>query len=306
MISSIVMTSARVKDAGHWSSKADWKHYCVYMSPLFLVKQMVFILVQCLQVKKIYICQELRVVEHPSTAAVSRAWCDNSCNTGLTVNFLSKTTSKMCIKHEDHNGFLQSWLECSVEKQVSMRTFIILLAFVALSLSQKKCSYNCDGWPYEQCRMSSGGASATCINPFSSRSSSQIYSNYPTCADVPSGCQRCDDVCSSRDGNKDKLDYRANSPRRNPSRSKPAPPRFQPGPSSSQVCDYQCKSNGGCTATYVGPSRPGKHAGSCFPDDFGGSCSGTPNECQNCNQVLSCSPEEIKKSESDTRSSGGR
>ena len=75
---------------------------------------------------------------------------------------------------------------------------------------------------------------------------------------------------------------------------------------SSKVCDYQCKPNGGCTATYVGPSRPGKHSGSCFPDDFGGGCSGTPNECQNCNQVLSCSPEEIQKSAFDTRHTGGR
>ncbi len=269
-------------------------------------------------------------------------------------------------------GFFSLGLSVQSRKQVSMRTFIILLAFVALSLSQDddnkrnpaleavgtaavgvgvlggllfggavlakavgdaardadnsksnsgnigrqhhvahisndgKCSYNCDGWPYEQCRVSSGFASATCINPFTSRSSSQIFSNYPECANIPSGCQRCDDVCSSRDGNKDKLDYTVNRPRRNPSSVNPTPPRFQPGPSSSQVCDYQCKSNGGCTATYVGPSRPGKHAGSCFPDDFGGSCSGTPNECQNCNQVLSCSPEEIKKSKSDTRSSGGR
>ena len=74
---------------------------------------------------------------------------------------------------------------------------------------------------------------------------------------------------------------------------------------SSKVCDYQCKSNGGCTATYVGPSRPGKHSGSCFPDEFGGSCSGTPDECQNCNQVLSCSPDEIQKSASDKRHTGG-
>merc|ERR1712032_377647 len=35
-----------------------------------------------------------------------------------------------------------------------------------------------------------------------------IFSNYPKCANVPSGCERCDDVCSRRDGNKDKLDYR--------------------------------------------------------------------------------------------------
>jgi len=167
------------------------------------------------------------------------------------------------------------------------------------SSSGGTCSYNCDGWPYEQCRMKSRFSSATCINPFTSRSSSQIFSNYPECANVPSGCQRCDDVCSSRDG-KNKLDYRVN--RQRGQRSPPAQHR----PSSSKVCDYQCKPNGGCTATYVGPSRPGKHSGSCFPDDFGGSCSGTPNECQNCNQVLSCSPEEIQKSAFDTRHTGDK
>ena len=73
----------------------------------------------------------------------------------------------------------------------------------------------------------------------------------------------------------------------------------------TQVCDYQCESSGGCTATYVGRARPGKQKGSCFSDASGGSCSGTPNECHNCNQVLSCSPEEKKKSAFDTRHSGG-
>ena len=174
------------------------------------------------------------------------------------------------------------------------------IAHISNNNNDDKCFYNCDGWPYEQCQMSSRGASATCINPYTSRSSSQIFSNYPKCANVPSGCLRCDDVCSSRDGNKDKLDYFANRPR-----NQPSPPRTPSRPSSSQVCDYQCNKNGGCTVTYVGPSRPGKGSGSCFPDDFGGSCSGTPNECQNCNQVLSCSPEEKKKSIFDSRQSGG-
>ena len=179
-----------------------------------------------------------------------------------------------------------------------MKSLFILLALVAISLSQDRCSYNCNGWPYKQCGMSSRFSSATCINPYTDTLGSQIFSNYPTCANVPSGCERCDDVCSRRDGNKDKLDYRVEHP---------SPIRRAPRQSSShnQVCDYQCQSNGGCTATYVGRSRPGKHQGSCFPDDFGGSCSGTPNECRNCNQVLSCSPEEKKKSAFDTRHSGG-
>ena len=149
------------------------------------------------------------------------------------------------------------------------------------ALSQEdQCSYNCDGWPYEQCRMSSRFRSATCINPYADIEGRQI--NYPTCANVPSGCERCDDVCSRRDGNKNKLDYRVKHPRGQ--RSSPWIPQ--------EECDYQCKPNGGCTVTYVGPSRPGKHQGICFPDEFGGSCSGTPNECDQCNRVLSCSPEE--------------
>ena len=28
--------------------------------------------------------------------------------------------------------------------------------------------------------------------------------------------------------------------------------------------------------------------GSCFPRDFGGSCSGTPRQCQDCNQAINC------------------
>ena len=47
---------------------------------------------------------------------------------------------------------------------------------------------------------------ATCINPYASSSSYQMFSNYPECANIPSGCQRCDDVCSNRDGH-DKYSY---------------------------------------------------------------------------------------------------
>merc|ERR1712137_1166718 len=167
--------------------------------------------------------------------------------------------------------------ECSGlhRTQVSMKSVIIFLSLVAISLSQSSggtCSYNCDGWPYEQCKMESRFASATCINPFTSRSSSQIFSNYPECANIPSGCQRCDDVCSSRDGNKDKLDYRKNSPSRGSQQTQGSPltqhrpsSSAQHRPSSSKDCDYQCKPNGGCTATF------GLASGSCFPADFGGS-----------------------------------
>ena len=176
------------------------------------------------------------------------------------------------------------------------------LAHVSDSGSDQ-CSYNCDGWPYEQCGMSSRFSFATCINPYTDTLGSQIFSNYPECKSIPSGCQRCDDVCSREDGNKDKLDYTVTR-----SRGQSSPPRRPQRPSSShdQVCDYQCKPSGGCTATYVGPPRRGNLEGSCFSDASGGGCSGTPNECHQCNQVLSCSPEEKEKSAFDTRHSGGR
>ena len=53
-------------------------------------------------------------------------------------------------------------------------------------------------------------------------------------------------------------------------------------------CKYECQGNRGCMVTYIGPSRPGKVSGSCFPASFGGSCSGTPPECQDCNRAVSC------------------
>ena len=92
----------------------------------------------------------------------------------------------------------------------------------------------------------------------------------------------------------------------------------------SRNCDYTCERNGGCKVTYVGPPRAGRTQvrlswiknfhppshkyygfvtklplkldllfccllqGSCFPRDFGGSCSGTPRECQDCNQAINC------------------
>merc|ERR1712227_105930 len=53
-------------------------------------------------------------------------------------------------------------------------------------------------------------------------------------------------------------------------------------------CDYNCEDNGSCTVQYVGPTRPGKALGSCFPESSGGRCSGTPSECRKCNRVLHC------------------
>lgn len=37
--------------------------------------------------------------------------------------------------------------------------------------------------------------------------------------------------------------------------------------------------------------RRGKTQGSCFPDSFGGECSGTPRECQDCNRAIRCQEE---------------
>ena len=72
------------------------------------------------------------------------------------------------------------------------------------------CQYDCDGWPYAQCQMfvsnKYGSSSATCINPFPPGSRTK-YSNYPECADIPSGCQRCDDYCAQRDGKTSRNSY---------------------------------------------------------------------------------------------------
>ena len=59
--------------------------------------------------------------------------------------------------------------------------------------------------------------------------------------------------------------------------------------SQSGPCKYDCSPSGSCTVTYTGPRRAGRTSGSCFPRSYGGSCNGTPAECQNCNTVLSCS-----------------
>merc|ERR1712037_355543 len=50
----------------------------------------------------------------------------------------------------------------------------------------------------------------------------------------------------------------------------------------SQNRDYRCTSGGGCEVSFGGT------LGSCFPRDFGGSCSGTPRQCQDCNQAKNC------------------
>ena len=37
-----------------------------------------------------------------------------------------------------------------------------------------------------------------------------------------------------------------------------------------------------------GPSIAGKTLGTCFPENFGGACHGTPTDCKDCNKAISC------------------
>ena len=58
-------------------------------------------------------------------------------------------------------------------------------------------------------------------------------------------------------------------------------------------CKYECQQNGSCTSSYMGPPRAGPRKGSCYPESFGGNCSGIPKECQDCNRAKNC-PEPSK------------
>ena len=87
---------------------------------------------------------------------------------------------------------------------------------IAVAVPAPGCDYDCSGWPYKQCKVTKtfkygGFKSATCISPYYSKSSYRMYSNYPECATVPSGCDRCDEVCSSWDHH-DKYDYTETGP----------------------------------------------------------------------------------------------
>merc|ERR1712142_523864 len=55
-----------------------------------------------------------------------------------------------------------------------------------------------------------------------------------------------------------------------------------------EECEYECNQNGngGCRTI------KGLALGSCFPDSFGGGCSGIPEGCANCNEVIDCPEEE--------------
>ena len=60
-------------------------------------------------------------------------------------------------------------------------------------------------------------------------------------------------------------------------------------------CQYECTNNGGCRVKYIGPPRAGQTSGSCFPKSFGGGCSGTPPECQDCNKEVRCSKHGVEQ-----------
>ena len=112
-----------------------------------------------------------------------------------------------------------------------MRNTVILLlsltVMVIMSNASKiitydgECDYDCSGWPYKQCKVTltyKNGAwkRAGCTSPYYSRSSYRMQSNYPSCTrlsqTVGSECDRCDDVCSQRDG-LDKNDYTETGPK---------------------------------------------------------------------------------------------
>jgi len=56
-------------------------------------------------------------------------------------------------------------------------------------------------------------------------------------------------------------------------------------PILADQCDYKCTEGGGCTSKYLG-TKPGKKLGSCFPKAFGGKCIGIPDDCSDCNKVI--------------------
>merc|ERR1719481_2297101 len=73
--------------------------------------------------------------------------------------------------------------------------------------NDRNCEYECDGWPYKQCRHKTRFGSATCIRPYP-RPGARMLINYPECGGPPKdGCSRCDDFCSIRQGKKGKDDY---------------------------------------------------------------------------------------------------
>jgi hypothetical protein len=77
------------------------------------------------------------------------------------------------------------------------------------------------------------------------------------------------------------------------------------GPVTKGDCIYTCLPNKGCQSrSTLGGS--GKTQGSCFPQSFGGSCFGIPENCQNCNEVIDCEAGTGSGTGSGSNSSGTR
>jgi len=120
-----------------------------------------------------------------------------------------------------------------------------------------ECDYDCTGWPYQQCKVTKtfkygGFKSATCINPYESRSSYQMFSNYPECANVPSECERCDNICSSRDGLDSRYDYTTSGPAYGTALPAPAPAPEAEDCSEINGRRVCCSDYGECSG-YTGP-----------------------------------------------------
>ena len=51
------------------------------------------------------------------------------------------------------------------------------------------------------------------------------------------------------------------------------------------TCEYDCEPNGKCSVTFSSTrhgGNKGSRKGSCFPENFGGDCFGTPPKCTRC------------------------
>jgi len=181
----------------------------------------------------------------------------------------------------------------SLRLNITMRGLtglIISLAFYSYQCAkfqEGNCSYGCN--PDGSCNVASGGQSASCSSPQSQFGGACIGENV-------NGCRDCREAC----GNGSNGGSSSGS-----SSSGSGTGGSSGGSKSDRNCRYECQSNGGCEVTYIGPPRNGQTSGSCFPASFGGSCSGTPRECQDCNRALSCSEGGSSSSGGNSRPSSG-
>merc|ERR1712110_1231875 len=172
----------------------------------------------------------------------------------------------------------------SRQDSIEMRIILLLTVFTTLGLCQRgskidrNCKYECQG---------NGGCEVTYIGP--SRPGQLSGSCFPAsfggaCTGTPQGCQDCNRAvsCNSGGSSSGSRPSGGSSSNGRPSGGSGS------GGSDRNHCKYECQVNGGCKVTYIGPSRPGQLSGSCFPASFGGSCTGTPQGCQDCNKAVNC------------------